>query len=52
MGGADCICSDKTGTLTLNKMVLKVIWNGNHDRNIDENAPHHDLLSGVFNVHD
>jgi len=27
MGGANCICSDKTGTLTMNEMHLVKLWN-------------------------
>ena len=28
MGGADNICSDKTGTLTLNQMKVVTVWAG------------------------
>ena len=37
MGGANTICSDKTGTLTLNKMTFIKYWN-NTLRNIDSYA--------------
>ncbi len=28
MGGANNICSDKTGTLTMNQMTISQVWNG------------------------
>jgi P-type E1-E2 ATPase len=52
MGGADCICSDKTGTLTKNKMVLARLWCGNEPLPIDDNEINVDLSSSPFNATD
>jgi len=34
MGGAHEICSDKTGTLTMNKMTLQVLYTGDKIINV------------------
>lgn len=38
MGGADCICSDKTGTLTTNVMEVRAMWLDGKGRNLDIEA--------------
>eukprot|EP00744_Colponema_vietnamica_P000450 GILI01000815.1.p2 GENE.GILI01000815.1~~GILI01000815.1.p2 ORF type:complete len:1124 (+),score=399.86 GILI01000815.1:165-3536(+) len=39
MGGANNICSDKTGTLTTNRMTVKQFWNGDNIKDYTVNDP-------------
>ncbi len=48
MGGADCICSDKTGTLTKNEMNLIRMWN--RDVKSFKFNEDHDLNDDLFKI--
>ncbi|KAG8363661.1 hypothetical protein BUALT_Bualt19G0045700 [Buddleja alternifolia] len=39
MGSAGCICTDKTGTLTTNHMVVTKVWIGGEAKSVDNNKP-------------
>mmetsp|Transcript_41765 Transcript_41765/g.37191 ORF Transcript_41765/g.37191 Transcript_41765/m.37191 type:complete len:117 (-) Transcript_41765:2096-2446(-) len=52
MGGANNICSDKTGTLTENKLRVKTIWNFRElDLDESDDGDHGESLTDVFGDH-
>ncbi|OMJ75094.1 hypothetical protein SteCoe_25830 [Stentor coeruleus] len=48
MGGADQICSDKTGTLTQNLMTVSEMWAGNQALNIEAGPPSQGTFQAEF----
>lgn len=54
MGSANCICTDKTGTLTTNHMMVDKIWICNEimkiENNNNENILQSELSRGVLNI--
>lgn len=49
MGSAGCICTDKTGTLTTNHMVVEKIWVCEQTKEIKQNKSENVLKSSVSN---
>merc|ERR1712151_1204104 len=47
MGGAQYICTDKTGTLTMNQMTLLNVWSGN-ESNLQDFVDHKSNKDGHF----
>ncbi|XP_057498810.1 putative calcium-transporting ATPase 11, plasma membrane-type isoform X2 [Actinidia eriantha] len=47
MGSASCICTDKTGTLTTNHMVVTKVWIGGEAKSLKGNEDRNQFISSI-----